>query len=964
MSPRAVTRGLSLFIFAVLVALPARAQTGAPGSISFSPATVTLGVGDTSPLVTAQVTYPTPPGAPVGGVQTLSFSYLPYGLTTSPSTVSFNVVAGQASATVAFRLVAAPFAYSTSGGEMSVYSTPASAYGLLNFVVEPLTVLPTATTVVAGSTSATLTATVSYGEAGPQTPQQLAFSGLPPGAVPEPSPVSYFVPPQDGYAVVSFNIVTDASTPAGNHSVTVGSAPYPTGTDTFVLTVLRGGGLGATMEKPSVDTCPGGAPAANSVTVTALGGYSGTPTVTFPALPADLKITPTSIPVATLPPSRTVAFEVAAVAGALPGQKVVNVRVSDPFGPSTTTSFFVNVGASDFLPVVSPTEFSLDSGGAPTTVTASLAPNSCSPPSRITVTPTGLPAGVTVTPSSADLVGPTYAPVVFTFAATAAAPAGNVPVAFTFTPSTGEPKAVDVPVTVTRTGRIGVEVERRTMDVCPGGVPGPNTLTISPIDGYAGTPTVTFPDLPAGLTVTPSTIQVPALPPSRIVGLSVSAVPGTAPGPVTVNVLVSDPRGVSATATFTANVLPPAYDPVVPTTATVLNAGGVAASVSVALTAGGCAPTGNVTVRPSGLPRGVTVTPESVLLEPPDFAPKPFSFLADGSAASGSSPVTFTYETSTGTPKTATATISVCGPPAAPVSPVVKPKGNPQGPVTATDFLDLSWGAPASGFSPTSYRWRINAGNPTATTGTTASAPPRGTVDLVQLFVEAYACSPERGPGLVASSPVYSLAAPVASFSVPASVVAGRPATFTDTSSPQATSWLWFPGDGMAATTVQSPTVTFPAAGPKVIVLVATNGSGSSTKATTVNVLAATSAREGASLAVRSMQRQADGRLALGEVEVAEGTTLLVRRLEGEGEAVAFLRFLDADGRVVVERRLVLAEGEEARHDLSAWGARGTFRVELVGPEGLDAAVEETAIRLGGPEMPVTPRQPRRGDVR
>ncbi len=216
----------------------------------------------------------------------------------------------------------------------------------------------------------------------------------------------------------------------------------------------------------------------------------------------------------------------------------------------------------------------------------------------------------------------------------------------------------------------------------------------------------------------------------------------------------------------------------------------------------------------------------------------------------------------------------------------------------------------------------------------------------MQLFVRGYACDPERGPGAEASSPVYSLAAPVASFSVPASIVAGRAVTFTDTSSPQATSWLWFPGDGMTATTVQSPTVTFPAAGPKVIVLVASNGSGSSSKSTTINVLPASAARAATGYAVRSLDRERDGRLALGRVEVEPGTTLLLRRLDGDGEAVAFLRLLDADGNVVVERRLVLAAAEEARHDLSAWGATGVFRVELVGPEGLEAAVEETVHSL------------------
>jgi PKD repeat protein len=371
-----------------------------------------------------------------------------------------------------------------------------------------------------------------------------------------------------------------------------------------------------------------------------------------------------------------------------------------------------------------------------------------------------------------------------------------------------------------------------------------------------------------------------------------------------------------------------------------------------------------VTVRPSGLPPGVTVTPASAVLVAPAFTPVPFAFQASSSAAPGPSTITFTFTPSSGAAKTATATVTVCGPPAASVSPVVRPQGNPLGPVTATDFLALSWGAPATGFSPTKYEWRINGGAWNAVTATSATAPPRGAVDPVQLFVRGYACNPERGPGPEASSPVYPLAAPVANFSVPASIVAGQAVTFTDTTSPQATSWLWFPGDGMAATTVQSPTVTFPAAGPKVIVLVATNGSGTTSKATTVNVLPASSVSAAASLAVRSLDRQPDGRLALDRVEVGAGTTLVLRSLEGDGDAVAYLRLLDGEGRVAVERRLVLAEGEEARHDLSAWGATGAFRVELVGPEGLEAVIEERAIPFGGPEEPVRPGRPRGAGIR
>jgi PKD repeat protein len=988
MSQRTVFRALFLSILAVLVAVPAAAE------ITFSPGVVSFAVGETSPLVTAQVVFEPDQDLP-GGLHTLDFGYgqvlggpggvgilaLPDGLSTIPSPVTFTTAPGQTSATVSFQIVAQPWAY-TGFQEVPVYSNPTYAYGLLNYEVRPVSVQPKAVSVVAGQLTDPLQTTIGLGYSYPQGPLELVFSGLPTGAAPNPDPVTFTVQFENdvAYAVVPFRISTDPSTPPGTYEVAVGYdfqfvatfggggriRPLEVISDTFLLTVEPAavGSLGVTAEKASLDVCPGGAAVANSVLIEALDGYEGAPTVTFPMLPSDLQVTPSSIAVDFLPPSRTVAFEVSAVAGARPGPKTVNVLVKDPRGPAGFTSFVVNVGAADFAPAVSPASLTLTAGGAAGTVTAGLVPGACAAPPSITVTPSGLPPGVTASPVSGVLLAPSFEPVVFTFSAAGSAPEGTVTASILFEPSTGTAKSAPVIVSVLRTGRIGVEVERASVDVCPGGADGPNTLTITTLDGYTGAPTVTFPGLPAGLSVFPDVIEVPVVPPARLVPFVVRAAPGTPAGPATVTALVSDFRGIETAVTFVANVLPGDFTPVVPSTVLVLNAGGASASLPVSAVAGSCVPTSGIVVTPSGLPPGVSVTPASAVLAPPAFAPAGFAFQASSSAAAGPSTITFTFTPASGPAKTATATVAVCGPPDAPVSPVVRPQGNPQGPVTATDVLDLSWGAPGSGFVPTRYEWRINGGPWNGVAATSAKAPPRGAVDPVQLFVRGFACDPEKGPGAEASSPVYSLAPPVANFSVPASIVAGQAVTFTDTSSPQATSWLWFPGDGMPATTAQSPTVTFPSAGPKVVVLVATNGSGSSTKTTTVNVLLPAASTSAASLAVRSLDRQRDGRLALDRVEVGTGSTLVLRRLEGEGEAVAFLRFLDADDRVVVERRLVLAEGEEARHDLSAWGATGAFRIELVGPEGLDAAVEELAIPFGGPEEPVRPGRPRGAGIR
>ncbi len=949
-----------------------------PPGVVVVPGATSISVCSGGPAVQNSVTI-----TPVNGYTgspTVTFPNLPAGLTITPSPIIVPTL--PPAQTVSFAVSAA--AGMTAGPRtvnvlvqdqagISVQTTFTANVGVPDFFPS---ISPPEISIWRNGPSEDVSASVALAPCPPQSSILVTPTSIPTGVTVNPPEVLLTGP---SFQAANFTIAASESAALGTATVTFTFSVDggPAKTATLTVEVASPGALSMAVEKPNVSACPGGPAVTNSVTITPLDGYTGSPTVTFPLLPTALRVTPSPISVGELLSAQSVGFEITAVAGALPGPQVVNVLVSDPSGPSAFSTFVVDVRVADFAPVVSPATIELISGGEPSTVTASVAPGACSPPSSITVTPTGLPAGVTVTPASGDLVAPSFTPVVFTFTAGSSVPSGNVEVAFVFQPSAGEPKTTKTPVSVVRNGRIGVAVERPSVDVCPGGTGGSNTLTISSLDGYVGTPTVSFPGLPLTLTVTPSTIPVPEVPPSHVVSFTVSAAPGTPAGPMTLTALVSDPRGISAEATFVANVLPPDITPVVTPSALTVNAGGTPGSMVASIVAGACAPTSDVvvTVATSELPPGITVTPERAVLQAPAYAPVAFSFQASSSAASGPSTISFAFDPGSSTPSpgggsplAVAVVITVCGPPEAPVSPVVTPRGSPQGPVTATDFLALGWGAPAAGFPPTRYEWRINGGDWASTAETSASAPPRGAIDPLQLFVRGYACAPEKGPGPEASSPVYSLAAPVANFAVPTSIVAGRPVTFTDTSSPQATSWLWFPGDGMAATTVQSPTVTFPAAGPKTIVLVASNGSGSSSKSTAINVLIdvlpGSAARAATGYAIRTLDRERDGRLALSRVEVKPGTTILLRRLDGGGEAVAFLRLLDADGNVVVERRLVLAAAEEARHDLSAWGATGFFRVELVGPEGLEAAVEEQSSPIGEPEVPVTPRRPRGAAIR
>ena len=132
MSQRAVLRGFFLCILAVLAAA---ARRGADlRDDHFSPSHGDLrGRGNVS-LITAQIVFPVGAGLP-GGLQTsrcwLGAMERRSGSSTVPSTITYTTAPGQTSATVSFRLAAAPFAWPSSRRCRSPTArTP--GYGLLN----------------------------------------------------------------------------------------------------------------------------------------------------------------------------------------------------------------------------------------------------------------------------------------------------------------------------------------------------------------------------------------------------------------------------------------------------------------------------------------------------------------------------------------------------------------------------------------------------------------------------------------------------------------------------------------------------------------------------------------------------------------------------------------------------------------------------------------------------------------
>jgi uncharacterized repeat protein (TIGR01451 family) len=259
---------------------------------------------------------------------------------------------------------------------------------------------------------------------------------------------------------------------------------------------------------------------------------------------------------------------------------------------------------------------------------------------------------------------------------------------------------------------------------------------------------------------------------------------------------------------------------------------------------------------------------------------------------------------------------------------------NPSGPVTGTDYLQLSWSAPLGGTPPFAYEYHLNGEAPvrvsSAVTSVTHAPVGANGGQPLQLFVRAIACQPEAASSEATSQPVVlGNANPSADFTGPTSATVGQSVTFTERSS-NTTSWLWVTDETpFTSSTSQSFTYAFKTAGTHVVYLIASNGNGSALVTRVVNVAPASAAPQALALsaAAHPLFATATG-AAADDVEIRSGVMLRLGA-PGDTPAVVFLR-LSKDGRAAVERRLVLTPGQTAAYDLGAYVPPGTYALELV----------------------------------
>lgn len=193
------------------------------------------------------------------------------------------------------------------------------------------------------------------------------------------------------------------------------------------------------------------------------------------------------------------------------------------------------------------------------------------------------------------------------------------------------------------TADFSIQLSQTTANLTAGGAAQPVMVTVTPLNGFTGTVSVSVDGAPAGVAATPTTLTL-AAGAAQSISLTASASAAAASGTVSFT-------GTSGSLTHIASLAlnvsgsgsspTPAADftlQVNPSSLTLIS-GGAAQTVALqAVAANGFS--GPVQVTASGLPQGVTVTPSALTLSP--GAGQQVSVTAAGSAAAGNATVTFT----------------------------------------------------------------------------------------------------------------------------------------------------------------------------------------------------------------------------------------------------------------------------------------------------------------------------------
>jgi len=414
-----------------------------------------------------------------------------------------------------------------------------------------------------------------------------------------------------------------------------------------------------TATPPAVSAKPG----QNTGTVNVTLAYTppsipGTGNIAIGGLPAGVTTIPAAVTYNYMVASPAAATSFAFALGTLVTPGTYPITIQDATRDAGLTTMMLTVTPASFSMSITPNPVNLTAGGSPAPATVTTFPETGFSES-ITYTLTGLPPFI-LSDGPKQTTGPGYPAVPFSLSATNSASPGMYPGLLTAQSSGGQLKTAPFTVVVQQTD-LGATFSSPSMSICNGAAAAANGIQLTPLNGYNGTPQLTFTSIPAGITITPVSPSANAMPPGQTVPFTVSA-SGATPGVKMATLNVSDPPAginksllltiVVGSGAFTANVIP---------SAVTLTPGGGPQSVSASAITTGC-PIGNVAVTTSGAPAGLVVTPSAGAIAMPASAPIAFSLVASPAVVPGTYPITFTF-TADGVVRTSVVQVSVAAPP-------------------------------------------------------------------------------------------------------------------------------------------------------------------------------------------------------------------------------------------------------------------------------------------------------------
>ena len=315
-----------------------------------------------------------------------------------------------------------------------------------------------------------------------------------------------------------------------------------------------------------------------------------------------------------------------------------------------------NSGAQPTL-TLTPSSIRLTTGAAGQQASLLLAAPALAGGGTAPVTVSGLPAGVTISPSTLAVTPGTALSLTLTAASSAATTTATVTFTTTANGQTATAQASLSVQAAAPPADFSFSVTPPAVTLTANGTPATASLLVTAQNGFSSNVQVTLAGLPAGVAVQPSTIT---LTPGTAATLTLTAPQGTAVGSSTAT-LTANSGTLTHTASLAVTVTAPAAQPdfsisITPQSLSLVT-GGPGQQVQVTATAlNGFTASANVAL--SGLPTGVTATPATLTLTP--GTPQSVTLTAASSAPAGSASVLFTA-TSGSLTHTATLALSVGG---------------------------------------------------------------------------------------------------------------------------------------------------------------------------------------------------------------------------------------------------------------------------------------------------------------